>query len=332
MSSQGSMYTKVQYGAESSAYGTETGSYTEAIRVQSINIESDNGFIHDIGIGEGLNASNTYYGPFDSSGSINLNLTDFDLLKHWIGPKSGAGTVGDPWILTEAEYLSTSSSNLQPFSIEVKNDDAEDSISANVGLGCTGSSFGLTCDIGERLKFNGDFVAQKSGFRSTGETYVPNTESSFIMINGTFKYGTSPVALPGIQSLSLNYDNKLVLDTREIDNRFLGIPKLGAPREYKGSVSIKMNNALKTTIINGFYGNLTTGLYTPNIADVSPTDSVEFEVTLYSKTKVCVIQLDNVVIDKLVNSVSLGGGLVLLSFEFTARESKGNEFVKWWAV
>jgi len=328
------MFTKIQYGTEASAYGTECVSWSEAIRVQSASIESENNFIYDAGLGEGLNAVSTTYGPFDASGSLAFSVVDFDMLKHWIGPKSGAGTAGDHYKLTEATALSVSSSHLQPFSIEILNDDGTDSDSSDFGWGCVGKDFSLSGELGGKLEFSGNFVAQKSGFRSTGETYTPNTNSSFVMINGTWKWGATPSALSGVRSFTLNYDNKLNTDTRTVESRFISIPKLGAPRGYTFEVSIIMANALKTTIINDFYGYETGGVYTPETGSVStsPTSSLEFELEFVNGSKYGNIQLDECSIDNISKSINLGGDLVLLTFKGTARKGLGNVPIEWWNV
>jgi hypothetical protein len=331
---QGTIYTKTQYAAETSAYGTEGTSYSELPRVQSCVLNPQNGFIYDRGMGEGLNASNTYYGQFTATGSVAFDVVDFDFLKNWVGHKTGAGSSGDPYILTEAstiEAASAAATKLIPFSIETLNDDGVDTV--ELGTGCVGTTFSLSGEINQKLSCTANFVAQKTKYRSSGESYTPVTDAAFTMINGTWKWGATPTALAGVQSFTINYDNGLVVDTRTIESRFITIPRMGQ-RSYKFSISIIMASTLATTIINDFYGSESGGTYSPEDGStaISPTSSLEFEVELVNGSNYANLQLDECSIDQISKPASLGGGLVRLAIEGTAREGLGNVPIKWWTV
>jgi hypothetical protein len=337
--SQSVQFSKIQYGPEASAYGTEAVSYTELARVQSIDLDpGDNSFIYDRGLGEGLNISNTYYGPFKSNNnSITFDVVDFDFLKHWIGNLTGAGTAISPYTLTEATSISTTAGIgiLQPFSIEELNDN-ESTDSVNTALGCVGTTFSLEGSIGSKLTCKANFTAQKTLFRTSGETYTAVTDPAFIMLNGTFKWGATPTAISGVQEFTLNYDNGLIFDdeTRDAVSRFQAIPNLGKGRKYTGRIGIKMATALATTIINDFYGYSSGGVYSPNTGStsISPTADLEFKIELVNGSKYATIWVDQCSIDRLSKPVSLGGGLVILFFEFTAKYGKDNAPIKWWSV
>jgi len=332
---QSSQFVKTQYGPESSTYGTETGSYAVLPRVQSCNIESENGLIYDYGLGEGLNATNTYYGPFTANGAVTFNPTDFDFLKHWVGHKSGAGTSGDKYTLTEAtsiEAASAATGKLIPFSIERVNDDGTDTV--DFALGCVGTDFSLSGSIGSKLECTANFIAQKSGHRASGESYTADTSSAFIMINGTWSWGASPSALSGVRQFSISMNNNITAEnTRTIESRFIGIPVFGI-REYKFSVQILMAQSLAATIINDFYGYESSGTYTPEDGSntTSPTSSLEFSVDFVNGDNYASIELDECSIDRISKPAEVGGGVVVLTFEGTARKGLGNAPIKWWSV
>jgi len=325
---QSQQYTKIQYATEDSAYGTEGTSYNELPRVQNINPVSENGYIFDRGLGEGMNVSNTYYGPFVSRGNIVFNITDFDFLKHWVGPKSGSGTAGDPYVLTEATNLSTSSSDLQPFSLESKNDD-ESTASVDYYTGCVGDDFELSAERDSKLRCSANFVAQKSGFRTSGESYTANTNNALIMIGGTWKWGTAPTALSGVQSFTINYRNNLNVDNRSLESRFMNIPKLTI-RDYKITVTILMSESLSSTIITDFYGGATT----PNDGSSSstPTSDLEFKPEFVNGDFNAYLWLDQLSVDRISKPASVGGGLVQLTFECTAQKARSNELITWWTA
>ena len=334
--SQATQYTKTQYGPQASGYATEATSYNELARVQNINIEGEQSDIYDRGLGEGMNASNTYYGPYKAKGDVSFDVVNFDFLKHWIGPKTGAGTVGDPYILTEAEDVSLTP-GLQPFSIEKTNDE-ESTKSVQFAVGCVGTTFELSAGMGDanKLSFKGNFTARHDGRRASSETYVTVTDPAYIILGGNFKWGAIPTAISGVQEFTLNYDNGLIYDddTRDIESRFQTIPHLGKGRKYSGRIGIKMSSALATTIVNNYYGYESSGTYTPEDGSnsISPTENLEFKIELVNASKYATIWLDECSIDRLSEPVQLGGGLVLLYFEFTARKGKDNAPIKWWSV
>ena len=331
--SQTMIYDKVQYGSESSAYGTEATSYNELSRVTAFNLTSANGNIYSRGLGEGINAVTTTYGPFDASGNVSFAVADFSFLQHWVGARSGAGTSGDHYKLTEATYVAVSgATSLVPFSIERFNEE-EATDSSEFALGCVGTSFTLNGEMNSKLSCEAEFIGQKTGYRASGESYTPVTTTSFVMLNGTWKWGATPTAISGVRSFSISYDNGLITDTRSIESRFINTPKLGE-RVYTAEVSIIMTSVLATTIINDFYGYESAGVYTPEDGSnsISPTSGLEFKIELVNGSNYAYLQLDECAIDEISKPSDIGGGLSLLTFKLTSREGKGNVPIEWWAT
>lgn len=332
---QGNIYTQASYGPEASAYGTEAAAYAALARAQSVSIESTNNLIFERGLGEGVNAVKTYWGPFECSGSATFNVTDFDFLKHWVGAKAGAGSVGSPYTLTEATSIATTAGAgvLQPFSLEVANVDTP--TTSQFALGCVGTEFELSGELNGILTCTASFVGQKSGYRSTAASYTPSTEGSFVMLNGTWKWGATPTALAGVRRFSIKYSNGLVTgdDTRTIESRFITVPKLGT-RTYDFSIEILANSALATTLINDFYGYVNTGVYTPETGSVSisPTASLEFKIEFISGNKYANLSLDEAAINRIGRSATLGQGLVILTIEGTTRKGLAGVPITWWSV
>jgi len=332
---QSQQFEKVQYGAEASAYGTETASYTELSRVQSIDIRSENGLIVDRGLGEGLNANNTYYGPFSCSGNTVFEVNDFTFLKHWVGNRTGTGTSGDKYTLTEATSIQAAAAGagiIQPFSVERVND-TESTKNVEFALGCVGTDYTLSGSINSKLTCAANFIGRTSGYRATGETYTPVTTAAFIMINGTWKWGATPSSLAGVQSFTINCNNGLVQNTRSIESRFLTIPLLGQ-RVYTFTVSIIMATALATTIINNFYGKSAGGVYTPEdgSTSTSPTASLQFQINLINSSRYATIDIDESTINRISKPSARDGGLSVLTFEGFAQKGTSNAPIKWWTV
>lgn len=335
---QSQYFTKVGYGPQASAYETEATAYVQAPRVQAADIISKQNFIYDRGLGEGLNASNTYYGPYDAQGFIEFFVVDFDILKHWIGHKSGAGTVGDKYTLTEATSIEAASAGtgiMQPFSVEMFNDDTEDL--GQFAVGCVGTRFTLSAEINTRLRCRTEFIARTSGHRESGESYSANTNPAYVMINGSYKWGTTPTAFTGVQSFTIDYSNGIVGEgdeTRSVESRFRGIPHFGGEgRVYKFSLVVKMAQTLSDTLIKNHYGKESpTNTFIPEdgSTSISPDSNLEFEINLVNGSKYARIALDQCSIDILSVGKQLGNGLVLLNINGTAREGRDNAPILWW--
>jgi len=300
-------------------------------RVQRVTPSDDNGNVYDYGLGEGLNAVAAYIGPYASGGSIDFSVADFTPLRHWIGPMSGSGTAGTPYKLTEATGIGYSSSFLQPFTMDVANiTEATDSVDRYVG--CLGLSFSLSAQVGGKLECSAPFVARHSALLTTAQSYTPNTENAYVMINGTWKWGSTPTALSGVKGFKVNYNNNLdVGNARVLESRFIEAPVMGI-REYKLSVDINMSSTLGSTIYNDFYGQSPASGPHDGSTSINPISNLEFSAEFINGSRYATIQLDQCNIDKISKPQSVGGGIVVLSFEVTALYAKDNEFVKWWSV
>lgn len=326
--SQSTIFTKVQYAGQVTDLATEGTSYNELARCQSFTHQSNNNIIYDRGLGEGLNAVNSYWGVYDVTGSTSFNIVDFDILKHWIGPKSGSGTAGTPYVLTEATKIDFNTSNLQPFSFERLNDN-ESTDSVDVFIGCVGTDFTISGDIGAKIVCNTNWIARHDFQRTTHQAYTPVTESAFISINGTWKWGSTPSTLSGIRNFRVSYNNGLVTDTRSLESRFIQTPKLGQ-RVYNFELTIIMAQALQSTIYTNFYG----GALTPadGSTSINPTSNLEFKIELVNGSKYANIWLDNCSIDTLSKPTNLGDGLVLVTISGTGWNGKSNTPISWWSV
>lgn len=326
--------TKIQYAPHATNISTEGTPYTELSRVQSCDMWAENSLILDRGLGEGFNVGHTYYGPYNCGGSIIVHPVDFDFLKHWIGAKSGAGTSGDKYIITEATstgYAGTAGI-LQYFSLERLND-SEAADSVDVMIGCIGTSFSLSGSVGSKLEFTGNFVGYKDLHRATHTAYVPITDTSFIMLGGTWKWGATPTALAGVKSFKIDYDNGLVTgdETRSMESRFVGESKL-AMRTYKFTCDILMSSGLASTIYADFYGQVATSGPVDGSSALQPTASLEFNVALINSNKYATFQLDETVINRISKPTRLGSGLVVLTFEGYARKGLTNVPITWWTT
>src|SRR6056297_3566402 len=161
--SKSQQFDKIVIGSETT-FGTIASSFSTFAKVQSGSLVSSQEFNEDVGVGEGLNNTNAYWGNYSCNGSLSTNLTSFDLLEYWVGPKTGSGTAGTPYVLTEHDGFGTTSSKLKPFSIKVGNSDGTADVWKQTG--CYGTDFSISADINGKVSFSGNWVGQKTLYKA----------------------------------------------------------------------------------------------------------------------------------------------------------------------
>lgn len=326
---QDTIFSRAMYGTEST-YATAATRTSELSRIQSIDPNEDNGFIYEKGLGEGLNVVKTYNGPYNCGANVVFNVNDFDFLKHGVGGKSGAGSVGDPYVLNEATGIDVTNSDttINPFSFEYANVTEGDDVI--VYTGCIINDFSLTASVGSILSCNANLFGSKSNRPGSATSYSAVTENSYIMLGGSWKFGTTPSEVTGIREFTINYTNGLTPDDfRNIDSRFISMPTLGAGRSYTGSVTVATNKTTADSIYDTFYGQ--SGSSGP-ASDTEALPNIEFEIDLINNSKYATLWLDQCSIDNITRGSSIGGGLMLLTFSFTAKSAKDAKFIRWWTV
>ncbi len=331
--SDSQLRTEVQYGGETSSYGNEATTGTEIGKVKSFTPINNNNIIYTRGLGDGRNYTNALWGNYDCGGNITWEVHDFAFLKHWIGPLTGAGTTGDPYILTENDNVGfVEATSIQTFSLEVNHQQGiTPTDDTDTYIGCVGNNFTLNGSIGTILTCNADFVAQKVVSSTTGTAYTPVTTNPWLMAQGTVKWASSPSTVAGIQDFSLTYSNSLII-TRDATSRFITMPVAG-PRIYNFTLLVKMNATIASTIRDDFYGQANEPI--DATGDANPTADLEFEVLFTegsaSSDQQAELWLDQCTIDSIGKPVAVGEEVVLMSVNGTAQTGRSNIPIKWWA-
>jgi hypothetical protein len=326
-------FTRIMYGGQASAYATAATPASVLPRVQSFDPDDDNQHAYEYGIGEGLNPVATYLGPYKCAGKLVFNVTPegLDFLKYWVGPKTGSGTSGTPYILTEATATALATTALQPFTLEAANTyEATDTVDRYIG--CIGTVFTLSGEINGPLKCDASFTARHSVSGSTATNYTPSTSSSFMMLNGTWKWGGTPTAIAGVKRFSVTHECKHDFEgTRTIGSRFVDMPVVGV-RTYGFVVDILMASTLASTIMTNFYGQSPASGPLDGSTAVVPNIDLEFSVELVNGNAYATLWLDNCAIDRIKKTQSVEGNLTVLTFEGTARNGKAGYPIRWWTV
>ena len=125
--------THVRYISETS-YATG-GTIGTAIggKITNFSPNINNNLIRTQGIGEGRNASQTLYGNFECSGSIEWEIADFTFLQYGVGIRSGSGTTASKYAITEANDIDYT--NMETFKMEAASEGSTDDV--DVYTGCS---------------------------------------------------------------------------------------------------------------------------------------------------------------------------------------------------
>ena len=322
--------TQYMYGGQTSAFETAATPSTVLARVQSFTPVKKNNFIYDLGLGEGYNYVNTALGTYDSGGTVVYNPVDFDFLKHWIGPKSGSGTVGTPYALTEDDVVGLTTGDIQVFTFEDANTTEATKVVTRY-VGCTGDNFTLSGSIGSKVTCSATFLARHpDNSSSTPTAYTAVTGPAFNVVASVYSWGATPTQQSGVQSFTIDFSNNLNgPSNRDIEGRFIAIPVIGF-RSYKITFDIKMTSAMVATFIADHYSN--TGTPNTGASTAIATADLEFKVALNTGTSHALLWFDACSIDDIEDPKQLGGGLVMLKVKATARIGKDNIPIKWWTA
>ena len=330
---QTNVFSRAMY-ADETTYGTPVTVTDELSRLQSISFEENNNFIYERGLGEGLNVVKTYYGQYSCLYTGGINVNDFDFFQFFVGPKTGSGMVGTPYILTEATVgeMNTADS-LYSFTLEAANT-TESTSDVQTMEGCVGNEFSLTGSLGSIVSstFGGFGELIRNGTSATAYTAV--TEDSYVMINGVWSWGSSPSSLSGIRTFTINYTNGMEQDSYRISSsRFVQRPSLVGARGYTGSITLVTAQSLANTLYTSFYGQAPASGPSDGSSLVTPTTNLEFKVELINGSKVANIWLDQCSIDTISRPSDVGEtGLKEITISFTAKYGKDKYPIRWWTV
>ena len=318
--------TGFQYGTEST-YGTEVATTTAIGKVRSWTPVLNNSIQESRGTGEGRNTGLALWGVFDTGGSLVYEAHDFAFLKYFVGPMTGSGTSGTPYVLTESSIIDTGSA-INFFSFEAGDEEATtDDVMTYVG--CVGNDFNLAWAIGQPLIVTTNLVAKTLIASSTATAYTATSTPPWMFQQTSFKYGTTPSVVNKIQSMTISMSNNLF--TYRDASRFISKPEPGL-RNYAWTITAIVDQAQKAAFELSFYGAATTP--TTGVTSAEYTADEELHMLFAEGTNAtqrqAEIKLDQCWITSLGKPVSLGSELTLLTVTGGAKSSLSNAFVTWW--
>lgn len=327
-----SLKSRCMYAGQTSAYATPASPATVLPRVQSVTPIREWTKIFSRGLGEGAYPSAALLSTFTCGATVVFELTPegIPFLRHWVGPLSGSGTSGTPYVLTESDEVSLSSSTgIQVFTFEVA-DTSESTSHVDTYHGCVGVNYSLSASIDGVVTCEATFVARSVVTNTTATSYTPVTTPPFVCLGGTYSWGATPSSLSGVQSFTVNHTNDLIADNRarSLESPFIEQPVVGQ-KLYTFSYDLKMSQGLQSTIVDEFYA-ATNQPEDGTTTVVSPADN-EFKITLVNATRNCIVWMDQCHIERLNDVRRISDGIVVLGVEGTALNARSNTPFRWWS-
>lgn len=298
-----------------------------------------------LGIGEGRNETSYVYGNVDITGSMewimlaqmNATIGSISLLKYAIGKVQGSGTTAAPYEMCELDEIGYTASTIPTFALWYQNEGGTtDDVDRYEG--CTVSSFTLTATQGDVLKCTLDFVAQKvTSAAAITTAYATPTDAPWVFQQGSFKWGAAPTAVAKVSSFSLTMGNNLFI-YRSLGSRFIEQPEMGR-RVYDWTLTVKMTDAVATTLRDDFYGAANAFVAGTDPSTITADDEISLEFVEGSGAsgdKKMVVALDQCAIIGMSKAVSVGQGLVEVTFTGIAKMGKPDGAdevpVRYWTI
>jgi len=321
--------TQYQIGIEST-YGTEATTTTNVGTVRSIAPTRAWDVLEIQGVGDGREVQDYMRSRFNGGHEVVIEMHDFNILRHAVGPKAGAGTEGDRFTITEADFTGISASaNITPFSAEIASVSSADNVDTYTGNII--NDFTLTFALGQAVFGRFNVIGQSVTSSTTASSYTSLTSQPFIMNSGTFKWGATPSQVVGIRTLTITYDNRLFI-TGDWGTPLIVIPETGK-RVISWVLTTVMTDSIATTLRDDFYGQANTPVTAPADMVFDANNEIEVDLDEGSATgnKDALIRLDHCIIESIAKPIDIGTeDLVLVTFTGRATTSKSDVFAEYW--
>jgi len=331
--------TYVIYGEEA-VYGTPVApGVTNFIgQITSFNLNMANNSFRTQGLGDGRNATGTFLGPFDVSGSVEFNITDPTALQYAIGTLTGTGVIADPYQIEEAENIGFDAANIPSLTLEIgsEGDTSDDEITVS---GVVINSLTITATQGEIITGSMDWVGQTVLASTTLQTVSAGTAAPLMFHDATCTVGSDTVQ---VTSFSVSIANN-IQSYRELGSRLLTQPATGV-RRYDFTMTMKKKvdttaSTLSAVEARGmFFGAATTTLLpSDDVTNLGATVSLDINEGIGASTeRVINIDLANAHFDSWSEPVTLDGGVIEITVTGTAQSGLAdgavNVPIRWYAI
>lgn len=290
------------------------------------------------GAGDGREVQNFVKTRLNVGASLTVEMRDPAFLQYAVGPLTGSGTVGSPYLITEADFTGvTAGTNILPFSMASSTEGgATDDVDTYTG--CRINKFTLNFEIDKPLVGTFDIVAKTLTSSTSSLSYTAPTTTPLFVTAGTFKWGQTPTAVSYLRMASITYDNSFRI-FGDWSTVFIVDPQTGK-RKITWSVTVVMTSTVATTLRDDFYGQANS----PTIGSANTGEFVaenEIEIAIDEGTSTGnrrnYFWLNQCIIENIEKPINVDDGdMVLMTFSGRAKTSgktgTTDVFAKWWTV
>lgn len=316
--------TRVQYGDET-VYGTPVAVTKKFGTVRTFTPRKSWEVLPIRGVGDGRETQNYLRTRLNVGGTLVHEIHDWEYLKFAVGPFAGAGTSGDPFTVTEADFTGVASSTeIIPFTLEVG---SEAGVTDNVDTysGCHINTVTLDFVLGQAALSTSEIVAKDVVSSTSATAYTALTTHPWVTVDGSFLWGQTPSAETLLRSASITYANNFIIFGDWATNR-IEQPETGE-RLITWRAQLVMTASLATTMRDDFYGQANTPVDGPGSSEFESDN--ELHVILDegggSGDRHAEVKLDQCIISDIQRPIDIGAGdLVLVTFVGNAKTSKGD--------
>jgi len=300
--------------AEDSAFGTAgTPTASDRIgRIQNASWTVENNFILSQGAGEGRDATTATLGKLDISGSLSFLIDNFDIFEYFVGEKSGAGLVADPYQIEEKDFVGYGAGLIPTLTLEFGHEGPATDLTETID-GVYFPSFTINMSQGEVASCDATFNGRHMDVGSSIVTYTAPTTRPFTFVDGNVTVGSDSAK---VKSFSLTHDAGYSTDP-EVGSRYIVQPVAGQ-RRYTFSITMYFTNDDTASVLSGkemmglALGGTTASTSTSDVAEFASAGTLSLDLVegAASNDRVVNIDLENVFITNMSPSVDVGGGAI----------------------
>lgn len=296
--------------------------------VQNFTPTMKNNLFKIIGIGEGRDYTRAVWGPLDVSGTMDVMVTPetLDFFQFLIGVKSGSGTTGTPYLLTENDRIGTGASDIGTVCIEMGSEaGTTDDVDKYEGVHLTSAT--LTAAQGAVLMASVNWVAKSVTSSTSAGSYTAAAYAPYVFQAGGFSWGGTPTEVLKVSSFAVTINNNSFI-YRSLGSRKIEQPETGL-RTYDFTITCKMSDAVATTLRDDFYGSANTPFAGTTASEPTADLEIDLDFTISADNQMHVY-LDDCYLEEMSKPIPVGNDLVEVTFSGWAETGKTNIPISWW--
>ncbi len=326
--------------AEDTAFGTPgTPTGTDYIdKVSSFTSSITNNLIRVQEVGAGRNASDVVNGNVDVTGSINWFVSDVDFLQYlFVGIVSGSGTIGDPFLVTEANEFGYTAGQVNTLTLEVGSNGGSNDDKMTYD-GVVFNTFTINANQGEVINISADWVGRTVNSSTSILTYTPPSDRPFTFVDSKVSLGSDVIGQVQQFTLTCNNNNQIF---RDLGSRIISQPVAGV-RRYEFNITLKLNYDDSASVLSGlearsmvFDGTTISTTPTSNAQNTANTLNLSLIEGATSGDRVVNFNLSNVYFESISEPIEIGdseAGLVEVTIAGYALSGTTNIPMQWYLV